>query len=123
MADDKTTIEELKIAIKEFCEVRDWDQYHNAKDLAIGIITEASEVLEHFRFKSLDEVEELMKDPESKKAVSHELSDVLYFVFRLAQMYDIDISEAYHEKMQKNALHYPVEKSKGKNNKYTAYID
>ena len=53
--DDKTTINDLKERIRLFCEERDWDRYHNAKDLAIGIITEAAELLEHFRFKSNEE--------------------------------------------------------------------
>ena len=59
--DDKTNIKQLKEMVKAFCEERDWDQYHNAKDLAIGIITESSELLEHFRFKSEKEVEEVIK--------------------------------------------------------------
>jgi len=59
--DDKTNIKQLKEMVKTFCEERDWDQYHNAKDLAIGIITESSELLEHFRFKSEKEVEQRLK--------------------------------------------------------------
>ena len=51
--DNETSINELKDKIKKFCEDRDWDQYHNAKELAIGIVTESSELLQHFRFKSL----------------------------------------------------------------------
>ena len=50
----KTTIYDLKTRVKKFCDQRDWDQYHNAKDLAIGIITESAELLEHFRFNSED---------------------------------------------------------------------
>ena len=58
--DDKTTIQDLKEKVKKFCEDRDWDKYHNAKDLAIGIITESSELLEKFRFKSEKEIEKLV---------------------------------------------------------------
>ena len=59
--DHETNIQALKEKVKLFCEERDWDQYHNAKDLAIGIITESSELLEHFRFKSEKEIEEQTK--------------------------------------------------------------
>lgn len=64
--DDNTSVYELKELIRKFCEQRDWDQYHNPKDLAIGIVTEASELLEHFRFKSEKESEEMLVKPEKK---------------------------------------------------------
>jgi len=64
--DQKTTIEDLKKKVQSFCETRDWDQYHNAKDLAIGIITEASELLEHFRFKNEKEIEQFFRNPKKK---------------------------------------------------------
>ena len=117
--DDKTTIKELKELVKEFCEERDWDQYHNAKDLAIGIITESSELLEHFRFKSAKEVEEVIK--QKKGEISEELADILFFILRLAQRYDIDLSSEFQKKMEKNTKKYPIEKAKGSNKKYTEY--
>ena len=119
--DKEVKVEELKEKIRVFCEVRDWDQFHNAKDLAIGIVTEASELLDHFRFKSNAEVDELFKITQKKAEISEELSDVLYFVLRLAQRYDIDLSESLKVKMQKIAEKYPVEKAKGSNKKYTEY--
>lgn len=104
--------------MKKFSEERDWDQYHNAKDLAIGIVTEASELLEKLRFKSESEVELLLKSPASRKAIGEELSDTLYFVLRLAQKYDFDLSTELREKIRKNGLRYPIERSKGSNKKY-----
>lgn len=83
--DDGTTIDDLKNKIRRFCEDRDWDQYHNAKDLAIGIITESSELLEYFRFKTNEEVEQLFKNPKKKSEMSEELADIFHFVLRLAQ--------------------------------------
>lgn len=106
----------MKEIVKTFSEERDWDQYHNAKDLAIGIITESSELLEHFRFKSAKEVEEVTK--QKKEEISEELSDILFFILRLAQRYDIDLSSEFQKKMQKNVKKYPIEKSKGSNKKY-----
>ncbi|MFW6009164.1 MAG: nucleotide pyrophosphohydrolase [archaeon] len=104
--------------VKDFCEKRDWDQFHNAKDLAIGIITEGSELIEHFRFKSNSEIEAMFEDECKRKEIEYELIDVLYFVIRFSQMYDIDILSAFEEKMRKNKLKYPVDEFKGCNKKY-----
>lgn len=117
--DSKSTIQELKDRAKKFCDERDWEQYHNAKDLAIGIVTEAAELLDHFRFKSKEEVETLMNTTEKKKEVTEELADTFYFVLRIAQRYEIDLSDAFSKKMLKNEEKYPVEKAKGLNKKYT----
>ncbi|MHA1874295.1 MAG: nucleotide pyrophosphohydrolase [Candidatus Heimdallarchaeaceae archaeon] len=115
--DNTTTIQELKEKIKKFCEEREWDKFHNAKDLSIGIITEAAELLEIFRWKSNKEVEELFKT--RRGDIEDELSDVLYFVLRLAQKYGIDLSDSLARKLAKNEKKYPIKKSKGSNKKYT----
>jgi NTP pyrophosphatase (non-canonical NTP hydrolase) len=117
--DKETNIQVLKDQIKDFCEKRDWDQFHGAKDLAIGVITESSELLEHFRFKSEKEVEELFKNPEKREHISEEMADVMYFLLRLAQKYDVDIADALNKKLDKNEKKYPIEKAKGSNKKYT----
>lgn len=115
--DKKTTIEELKNKVKKFCEDRDWDQFHNPKELAIGISTEANELLELFRFKSEDDMKRIMNS-DKKTEVEEELADVLYFVLRFAQMNNIDLSQAIESKINKNNQKYPIEKSKGSNKKY-----
>lgn len=117
--DSETKIQELKELVKKFCEERDWDQYHNAKDLAIGIITESSELLEHFRWKSEKEVEEMFKSNSKKQEISEEMADVLYFLLRLAQKYNIDLATELKNKLEKNKNRYPVEKAKGSNKKYS----
>ena len=119
MMDHKTTIQELKLKVKKFCEDRDWDQFHNAKELAIALSLESAEVLDLFRYKSTEEVEKMLKVPEKKLELSEELADVLYLVFRISQLYDIDLSSEFNKKMVKNELKYPVELAKGKNSKYT----
>ena len=116
--DNKTNINELKEKIKKFCEDRDWDQYHNAKELSIGIVTEASELLQHFRFKSEQQVDEMFQDPSKRHEISEEMADVLYFVIRLAQRYNIDLTTELNKKIQKNEQRYPIEKAKGSNKKY-----
>ena len=117
MKDTKTTLEEIKQIVKNFCHERDWDQFHNAKDLAIGAVTESSELLEHFRFLSYDQVEELMRNSEKKKEVAFELCDVLFFLVRLSERYNIDLAEYFTAKMEQNAQRYPVANFKGKNHK------
>lgn len=116
--DSDTKINELKEKIKDFCEKRDWDQYHGAKDLATALIIEAAELLEHFRWKSEKEVKELFENPEKKEHIEDEMADVLYFLVRLAQKYNIDLSEALERKIEKNEKKYPVDKFKGSNKKY-----
>ncbi len=116
--DNATSINELKDKIKKFCEDRDWDQYHNAKELAIGIVTESSELLQHFRFKSYEQVDEMFQDKLRRSEISEEMADILYFLLRLSQKYDIDLTTELNKKLKKNEERYPSEKSKGSNKKY-----
>lgn len=117
--DSETNLYELKEIVRTFCEDRDWDKYHNAKDLAIGIITEASELLEHFRFKSDKEVKGIFKNSKKKDKISEEMTDILYFLLRLSQKYNIELSDELIKKNRKNRNKYPIEKAKGLNKKYT----
>jgi len=116
--DTNTSIQELKDKVRLFSEARDWDQFHDAKELAIGIITEASELLEPFRFKKPEEFEAMLKNPERKAEISEELADVLIFVLRFSQMYNIDLSEEVLKKVDKSNKKYPIELFKGSNKKY-----
>ena len=120
-SDLEATVADLKDIVREFCENRDWDKYHNAKDLAIGIITEASELLEFFRFKDDIEIQTLMNDNEKLKEISHELADIFYFILRFSQKYDIDITKAFEAKMKVNEAKYPIDKAKGSNKKYNEF--
>jgi NTP pyrophosphatase (non-canonical NTP hydrolase) len=116
--DSEATIAQLKDVVKKYCEERDWDQYHNPKDLAIAIITEASEILEHFRFKSGEQMAAMIRDNRKKEEISEEMVDTFYFILRMAQMYDIDLASAFERKMEKNRIRYPIESAKGSNKKY-----
>ena len=121
MSDSTTTIADLKARVRVFCESREWDVYHGAKDLAIGIITEASELLEHFRFKTETEAERLMNDRNARAMVSDEIADVIFFLVRLCQKYNFDLTTALNAKIEKNEVRYPVDKAKGCNKKYTEF--
>jgi NTP pyrophosphatase (non-canonical NTP hydrolase) len=111
----------LKDSVKSFCTERDWDKYHNAKDLCIGICTEASELLQHFRFKSETEVAQVMTDSQTRTKVAEEMADVLFFLIRLSERYDVDLASALISKLRTNAIHYPVEKARGSNKKYSEF--
>ena len=115
--DTNTSIQDLKNKVKEFCEIRDWDQFHNPKELAIGISTEANELLQIFRFKSEKEMKDIMNS-QKRIQVEEELADIFHFILRFSQMHNIDLSTALLTKMIKNNKKYPVEKSKGSNKKY-----
>ena len=118
MRDNSTTIKELKEKVKKFCEERDWDQFHNPKDLAIGISTEAGELLEIFRFKGKEEMKQIMSDPNKRQKVGEEVADVFYVLLRFAQINNFDLSDELDKKMKKNNEKYPIEKAKGSNKKY-----
>jgi NTP pyrophosphatase (non-canonical NTP hydrolase) len=117
--DSNSTIEELKQQIQSFCEAREWDQFHNPKDLAIGISTESCELLDIFRFKSMDQIQELFMNAKSKEHIEEEVADTLFFLLRFAQMNHLDLYQCVQDKLNKNNKKYPVEKIKGKNLKYT----
>ena len=119
--DKNATVQQLKEQVKAFITARDWDQFHPPKDLAIGLITESSELLEHFRFRNEPEIVERLKDPQFRQAISDELADVFYFVLAFSNKVGIDLSDALATKMAVSAQRYPIEKAKGKNLKYTAY--
>ena len=118
---NNVTIQSCMDKAKSFCDARDWDQFHNAKDLAIGISTEAGELLDLFRFKSLDDIETIFERPEKRTKVEEEIADVFFFVLRFAQMNDIDLNSALEMKLHKNNEKYPAEQVKGKNLKYNEY--
>jgi NTP pyrophosphatase (non-canonical NTP hydrolase) len=119
--DNERKIHELKEKIKEFCDKRDWDQFHNAKELAIALSIEASELLEIFRWKTHEEVDALFKDEKKKEDIEDEMADILYFLVRIAQRYDLDLSEGFDRKLEKNDKKYPADKVKGLHKKYNEY--
>jgi NTP pyrophosphatase (non-canonical NTP hydrolase) len=105
-----TDIEQIIGELRRFNEERDWDQFHNGKDLAIGLSVEASELLEAFLWKAPEDV-----NPEK---IREELADVLNYAFQMADKYNLDIKEIMLDKIRRNAEKYPVEKAKGSARKY-----
>lgn len=109
-------IKELTERIIAFRNARDWKQFHNPKDVALSMVLEAGEVMEHFQWKSKEEVEEYVKT--HKDEIGEEIADVLYWVLLMSHDLDIDVMEALEKKIKKNEEKYPVEKAKGKHTKY-----
>lgn len=104
-------IKELTAALLKFRDERDWEQFHNPKDLALALNIEAGELLEAFLWKSSEQAE--------IGVVKEELADVLAFAFLLADKYGLDVKQIVLEKIEKNALKYPIEKARGSARKYT----
>ncbi len=103
--------------IKAFNHERGWSQFHNPKDLAISLSLEAGELLEHFQWKSPEEMQRHLADNGHK--IGDELADVLYWVLLMSDHFNIDLVKALDHKMTKNEAKYPAEKFAGRhNNKY-----
>ena len=103
-------IKEITEALLKFRNERDWEQFHNPKDLAMALNIEAAELLENFLWKSHEEAD--------KEKVREELADVLAYAFLLAEKYGFDVKEILLQKIKKNGEKYPVEKAKGTAKKY-----
>lgn len=116
-----TDLQKLTQAILDFRNERDWAQFHTPKNLAISLSLEASEVLEHFQWGTDEEIKDYIKDHQEE--IADELANVLAYLLVLADTIGIDnIIQATENKLKKNSVKYPVEKSKGSNKKYTEYI-
>lgn len=113
MSDLNSTIQR----IQKFNEDRDWHQFHNPKDMALSLVLEAAEVVEHFQWKNTEQMLEHIEN--RKEDIADELADVLYWVLYMSDEFGIDILSALNKKMDKNEAKYPVDKAKGSNKKYT----
>ena len=102
--------------ILKFRDDRDWKQFHNPKDLAISISLEAAELLELFQWSGENTGIEGKEDK-----ISEELADVINYCVLMADACGLDIDEIVQEKIKVNNQKYPVEKAKGKSDKYTEY--
>ncbi len=108
-----TEIQEITEALIKFRDERDWEQFHNPKDLALAINVEAGELLEIFLWKKAEEAD--------TEKVKEELADVFAFAFLMANKYKLDIKEIVLEKITNNGKKYPVHKAKGNARKYTEF--
>ena len=109
-------IKEVTRRIIAFRDARDWKKFHNPKDVALSLVLEAGEVMEHFQWKNKEEIKKYIKT--NKQDIGDELGDVLYWILLMSHDLKIDILDALEKKIKKNEEKYPVEKAKGKHTKY-----
>jgi dCTP diphosphatase len=110
------SLADLTISLRRFAEKRDWDKFHTPKNLACALITEAGELLEHFRWEDFSS--ETLTD-QKRREIEEELADILIFLVRLADKLGTDLPAAAVRKLALNEERYPVEKSRGSSKKYT----
>lgn len=116
MAKSPDRLETLRARLAEFVARRDWEQFHNPKNLAMAVAGEAGELVEHFQWLTFEQAANL--SPEARAEVALEAADVLLFLVRLCDKLDIDLAAAAERKLALNARKYPVKKSRGKATKY-----
>ncbi|NDA64137.1 MAG: nucleotide pyrophosphohydrolase [Chitinophagia bacterium] len=106
--------------LRKFAKSRKWDQFHSPKNLACSICVESSELLELFQWSQGNNWSDL-KDKKLRKKVEEELADILLYLLRFADKGGFDLEKAANLKLQLNAEKYPVEKSRGRDTKYTDF--
>ncbi|MFN4065386.1 nucleotide pyrophosphohydrolase [Azoarcus communis] len=119
MKDDATggdALTELRLALRRFADERDWAPYHTPKNLAMALSGEAGELIEHFQWLSAEQSVTL--DEATREAVALEMADVLLYLIRLSDVLGVDLADAARRKMQINAGRYPVDKARGRADKY-----
>lgn len=112
--------EKVRDAMLAFRDAREWKQFHDPKNLAEGLAIEAGELLEAFLWKTTDECRRVQDDPKAIAKIREELADCFLFCVLMADACDIDLISAAHDKIERNAQKYPVDRAKGRRDKYDA---
>jgi len=110
------SLEDLRRRMAEFAAEREWDPFHNPKNLAMALAGEAGELVEHFQWLTPEQAARLPKA--AREEVALECADVLLYLLRLCDKLDIDLAQATRRKLVLNAKKYPVAKARGKMTKY-----
>ncbi len=121
MDDGETTVGRLKALVLAFSKERDWEQFHHPKDLGLALASEVGELLDLFRFRTDEQIRAGLDDGTSRRRVAHELADCLWALLRLADVCGVDLASSLEEKVRLAGLKYPVDRSSGRSDKYTAY--
>ena len=112
--DGNTVIRQLIANVREFLRERDWEKYHNPKDLAESICIESAELLQLFQWVKHEETEQFKNDPSKVQRIKEELADVLIYCLSMANTLNIDLTTAILQKIEHNKKKYPKERYKGK---------
>lgn len=102
------SITELQERLREFAAARDWERFHNRKDLAVSVAIEAAELLEVFQWKSAEEVEDHLQSSVGRAALEDELADVFIYLLRLADVAGVDLAAATNDKISRNEARFPA---------------
>ena len=119
LTDAGTTVSELKTRVLAFVRERDWEQFHTPKNLSMALAAEAGELMEHFLWASGEQSRAIATAPDRRSKIADELADVVIYALEFANMTGLDVSAAIEAKMAANARKYPVEKARGRSDKYT----
>ncbi len=119
MTDSSTTLADLKTRVLAFARERDWEQFHAPKNLSMALAAEAGELMEHFLWTTPEQSAAVAKDPAKRLKIEDELADVVIYALEFANIAGMDVAAAIERKMADNAKKYPVEKSRGRSDKYT----
>ena len=114
MPDERTTVAELRALLAEFVAEREWQRFHDAKNISMSIAIEAAELMEHFQWVRNEELAALLADEARRAAVRDEVADIACYVLALANVLGLDLSDAVADKMRKNAAKYPSEEFRGR---------
>jgi NTP pyrophosphatase (non-canonical NTP hydrolase) len=114
MNDHDTTMQSLKDVVQEFVAEREWEPFHDAKNLAMSISIEAAELMEHVQWLRSEEITELQDDAVAMEGIREEIADVFCYVISFASAMGIDLSSALADKMVKNRIKYPASEFKGR---------
>jgi len=119
-SDEYVNIEKLKEKVRHFVRERDWEKYHNPKDLAIAISVEANELLEIFQWMKDSESENVKENKQLMERIESELADILNFCLNMANVLELDIPEIVLKKLEEAGRKYPKDKYRGVWSKPTA---
>ena len=119
MTDSSTTLADLNTRVLAFARERDWEQFHAPKNLSMALAAEAGELMEHFLWATPEQSAAVAKDPAKRRKIEDELADVVIYALEFANIAGMDVAAAIERKMADNAKKYPVEKAKGRSDKYT----
>jgi dCTP diphosphatase len=119
LTDAATTVAELKSRVLAFVRERDWEQFHAPKNLSMALSAEAAELMEHFLWATPEQSRAVVRDPGKRAKIAEELADVVIYALEFANATGLDVAAAVEAKMAANARKYPVEKARGRADKYT----
>lgn len=118
LTDSTTTLADLKTRVLAFVREREWEQFHAPKNLSMALAAEAGELMEHFLWATPEASRGIAQDPAKRRKIADELADVVIYALEFSNITGLDLASAIEAKMAANAEKYPVEKARGRSEKY-----